>query len=96
MVKRKAFCCVMRGMTHALLVAMKTTTMNFVGAMADMSAAIKGADAETLGSAWDRVQAGLAKLPILSRCNGEQTTERERLLGERAALLEADRFLSNR
>ena len=70
--------------------------MNFELAKADMAKAVKDADASTLNWAWDRVQAGLAALPMLTRCQGAEATERERLLGERAALLEARPLLINR
>jgi hypothetical protein len=76
--------------------AEEDTTMWFWAARADMAAAIEGADAGALEWSWDRIQAALATTPVLTRCLPEQAVERERLLGERDALLAARPVLINR
>jgi hypothetical protein len=78
------------------ILSLMNNATTFTAAKTDLAAAIVGADADTLRLFWDRIQTALKSLPLLTRCDAAQRIERERLLGERAALLEKRPTLINR
>jgi hypothetical protein len=79
-----------------ILSLMNNATTTFTAAKTDLTTALNNADASALRLFWDRTQVALENLPLLHRCDAAQRIERERLLGERAALLEARPTLINR